>query len=590
MKAVLCRRLSESNFVLLLRHVRRQRIWFVLALAGTGGLALTMLLMAHVLRHGIDALIASDFSGFQISALTFLIVVALICVFTVMERLFVGYFAENSIADIRRELVWKMNRLPMGYLETQHSGDLTSRVTNDLNVLREFLLNHMLELVFMPLMGTMAFLYMLTVSWALTGATLVLIPLFGWLVAKVAVPMQRRSGELQTSLGQVNSEAQDTIAGLDVVKAFNLQAVQDEKYQGKVKDSVYKGLRLAKLRSAMEGLSSIAGIAPFFVSFGFGGFLAVSGVITVGGWVSFINLLNHVTHPLHSLPNLIGQANQAMAAYGRVREVLGEEEESQGGTVEAMNPEAPALEFQDVVFRYEQEPVLDHLSLTIEKGQTVALVGPSGGGKSTMIKLLPRFYDAEAGTIQIGGTAVEAWNLAALRRQMALVNQETYLYPGTVAENIGHGRPDASLEEIQKAASLAHADAFIRQLPQGYQTVIGERGSTLSGGQRQRIAIARAVLKDAPILLLDEPTSALDTESEAWVQQALDRLMARKTTVVVAHRLSTIKNADWVVVLDNGRVAEEGTHEDLLAAEGLYCRLYRTQFSGHNGQRQEAVS
>ncbi len=551
---------------------------FLLALSCTALLVVGNLSISHIMRYGVDAIMEQQTQFFATFAWSLLALVVFIAIITFLERFLIGRYTELSLATLRERLINKINNLPIAYLDNQHSGDLTSRVTNDVHVVREFVLHHLLPLVFMPAMALAALSYMLTMHWQLTLISIGLAPLLGVLVSQVAKPMQGASAQLQTSLSEVNSQAQDTLAGMPVVKAFGLEETQQMKYGEKVRLTLVHGVKLAKQRSIMQSVSNLAGVIPFLVCFGYGGYLAANEVITVGALIAFINLLNHVSGPLESLPRLIGEAHTAVAACQRIQETLALSSERETGRDFSLDPD-PILSFNDVSFQYNDEPILRNLSFTIHKGETVAVVGPSGGGKSTILKLICGFYPPQKGEIYLGNHNISEWNLTLLREKMALVTQETYLYPGSIQTNIRYGKLEATELAIAEAASKANAQGFITSLPNGYQTQVGERGSRLSGGQKQRIAIARAIIKNPEILLLDEPTSALDTESESLVQQALEGFMQDKTTLVIAHRLSTIKNADRVLVVDQGEIVEQGTHQELLERQGAYYRLYENQFT-----------
>jgi ABC-type multidrug transport system fused ATPase/permease subunit len=367
-----------------------------------------------------------------------------------------------------------------------------------------------------------------------------------------------------------------------VTRVFGLAGIMDHRFREANQRTLQHGLALTRLRALVSAGSAAFGVLPFLITFGFGGWLAISGDLTFGRLSAFINMLNHVASPLGTLPPAIAGLGEAAGAAQRLFELLDAPIEREGGA--ALDPVAgaPVVALGDVAFGYGAEQVLSGVSLTAGAGQTIALVGPSGSGKSTILKLLLGFYPAGRGTVALQGQPLDQWSLPAARNQMAYMGQDPYLFPVSLRENIALGRsgqiPPAQAE-IEQAARLADIHDDIMALPQGYDTPAGERGARFSGGQRQRLALARAIMRDAPLLLLDEPTAALDAESESQVQAALERFMAGRTTLVVAHRLSTIRDADRIVVLDNGQIVEQGTHDDLMALGGRYRMLYERQLA-----------
>jgi ABC-type multidrug transport system fused ATPase/permease subunit len=398
------------------------------------------------------------------------------------------------------------------------------------------------------------------------------------IMARLNQPIARRAQEMQQAIGDTVSIAQDGLGGLMVTRAFNLAGVMDDRFRQANQKAMGKGLMLTRFQAAADGSGSVFGVLPFLITFGFGGYLAISGHLTFGNLTAFIVMLNFVANPLSSLPPIIAGIGEASGAAQRMVRILDQDTERMDGQKFPFDEKAAVVRFAHVDFSYGEEPVLQDVSLSIQQGQTVAVVGPSGGGKSTLLRLLLGFYPLEENRLLLFEQDLNDWSLRSAREQMALVAQDTYLFPVSIAENIACGRPGASQAEIERAARMANIHDYIVSLPEGYRTLAGERGVRLSGGQRQRLALARAILKDAPILLLDEPTSALDTESEALVQEALERFMAGRTTIVIAHRLSTIRDADRVLVLEGGRIVEQGSHDELMSRAGRYKELYLRQF------------
>lgn len=544
--------------------------------------AAILILSSHFIRKFFDAVSENQPDVFWRYVIFSLAISAVGIPVAYLRTSSIGRFSEGGLARIRKLIAARSARLPIDYLEQRHTGDMLSVINSDLGKIKTLLNNNLIDLVGQSVRALAAFAYILSINWFLALVTVIATPLLFMLVSALSAPVSKRSEEMQEEIGKVNSIAQDGLSGAMLVKAFNLTGIMEERFNTANQGVLKKGLKIARLRALIEGGGFGLSILPFIIAMGLGGYLAIQDRITFGSLFAFINLLNWVVNPLGSIPGILASISEAAGAGRRVLEVVDHAPEREGGAEIAgiaADKEA-AIQLRNVGFAYNgSDPVLRKVSLDIRKGQTVAIVGPSGGGKSTLVKLILGYYPLSWGKMRFFGRDLESWNLSAAREQMAFVAQDTYLFPVSIGENIRLGKMGATQAEVEEAARQANIHDFIISLPQGYDTLAGEWGSRLSGGQKQRISLARAILKNAPILLLDEPTSALDTESETLVQQALDRFTADRTTIVIAHRLSTIKNADQVVVLRDGEIAEQGTHEELLALGGVYTDLYQNQFN-----------
>ena len=569
------------NVSRLFRMAGKQRILFFIAIAVDLLQAAFLILGNDFNRKIFEAVPGRDIGRFSTFVVLSFVVILLNIPLSYVKVRMIGQFSERTLATLRAAVARQSTLLPVVDLEARHSGDLLSVLNADLAKLKTLLANNLLDLVGQSVRGIAAFAYIISVNWILALASTILTPLIFILISALTAPISKRSEEMQTEIGQVNSLAQDGLSGAMVVKAFNLEPLLEDRFRQANRKAVQKGLGIARVRSLIDGLTMPLSITPFILAVGLGGYFVIQKEITFGSLFAFINLLNYVVNPLGSLPNIFASMGEASGASVRIFDLLDQPGERLDGAQVKVEPSsgANAIELHDLSFAYSDGlPVIKNISFDIPIGQKVAIVGASGGGKSTLLKLILGYYPITNGTIRLFGCDLSDWRLSAARDQMALVAQDTYLFPISLAENIRLGRPGASQAQIEEAAHLANIHDFIIGLPQGYQTGAGEWGGRLSGGQRQRISLARAILKDAPILLLDEPTSALDTESESLVQQSLEWFTAGRTSVVIAHRLSTIKNADRVLVVQDGEIVEQGSHDELLARGGHYLELYQNQF------------
>ena len=480
-----------------------------------------------------------------------------------------------------RSLVFKsLMRVRAPWLDARHSGDLTSRSTNDIQVAEKAYSKDLVQVIEVVLEGLSSAVVMFIADWKLAICMIALGAAHVGINRLLVKPMNKAAEAVQKALGVVTERISDIANGNQVVRMFDSRKSAEGKFQEANKDAVNKGLTRTKYAARVNAFATFSGYFSFIVVLVIGGYLVLRGWYQLEVIALFVQLQNGVSNFFSAFGYFIADLQTSLAGGKRVLEILDAPAEPKAIELPSVSSaNTAAVNIEAVSFAYNDEPVLRDINLEVAPGETVALVGPSGGGKSTLFKLLLGYYPPGSGAISILGKGIDQYSLTALREKIAYVPQESYLFSGTIAENIAFGKPGASEEEIIAAAKAAYAHDFITELPEGYQTPVGERGSHLSGGQRQRIAIARAILRDAPILLLDEATSSLDTESEEQVQLALSQLKQGRTTLVIAHRLATVQNASRILVIAEGQLAEEGSHQELLNLKGIYRRLHDMQFA-----------
>jgi subfamily B ATP-binding cassette protein MsbA len=522
--------------------------------------------------------------------------VLIIAVFGAISSYFEKYLTVSVgqwvMHDLRRVFHSHVQKLSLSYHEQKRTGDLISRVTSDIDAVQSLISNVLMGMLVNALTLIGMLLVMLYLNWEFTLIAITVAPGLFWVVYHYTRRIKQASRAVRRQEGEVVSLLEEVLSSIRVVKAFAREDYEQERFERESLQSVERALAARSLKARLAPLVEAIVACGTCLVLWWGARLVMENQMTSGDLLVFLLYLGKMYKPMRELSKMTDTVSNASVGWERIREVL--ENENRIRNVPGARP-APrfqgAIEFSHVEFSYNgTQPVLDDLSLRIAPGQLAALVGLTGAGKTTIVSLLPRFYDLTAGEIRIDGQDIRRFKIKSLRQQISFVLQESMLFRATIGQNIAYGKPEATHEEIVRAAQLANAEEFILRMPDGYDTMVGERGFTLSGGQRQRITIARAIIRDAPILVLDEPSSGLDAESEQLVFDALQKLMAGRTSIVIAHRLATVSRADIIFVIDGGRVAEQGTHKELLAAGGLYSRLYELQFRREENSTKELMT
>ena len=570
-----------KQYLRLLEHLKPYKFRLFVAAICTALASAGTVVLPWIIKDLVDQVLSEkDAEKLTYIALSVVVIFLFRGFFFYGQSYLISYVGQRVVIDIRREVFKKIQRLSMAFYDKNKTGTIMSYVTNDVNALQTGLVDNIVEMITEGVILVASIVAMIYLDWKLFLFSLCTFPVVIMFIDFFGKKIRASGGKIQGATADLTSVLQEVVSSARVIKSFVREEYEINRFEEQNMHNFRAQMKYVKLSATLTPTIEFVAAIGVTMILWFGGNSVIDGDITAGALVAFLTYAVNISNPIKRLSKVIANIQRALAAADRVFDVLDLPELIQNKPNAQLLPHVKGnVSFNNVSFAYNtDEPILDNVSFSATPGQVVALVGPSGAGKSTVASLLPRFYDVTGGSIVIDGLDIREVTMESLREQVGIVPQETMLFNGSVYDNILYGRLDATEEEVMAASKAANAHNFITELPNGYDTQLGDRGVNISGGQRQRIAIARAILKNPQILILDEATSALDTESERVVQEALDRLMVGRTSFVIAHRLSTIKNADKILVMEKGKIVEEGNHDELMAKDGLYAHLYQIQY------------